>query len=113
MSAEKHHRLDASSRVEPLCDGLRYLRQQNQTEDVTYPRLVHLSTQLNEKQLEQLTSKLFEEFDDPEIFEKSWEKLVLALGSSNADIYKHKINHMYNPWSMCLCLYGRESHGIY
>ena len=67
MSARKHHRSIASSRVEPMCSGLRYLRQQNQTED-SCPRLVHLSTRLTEK------------YDDPTVCQKSWEKACIWVG---------------------------------
>ena len=32
---------------------------------------------------------------------KPWEKVVLALGSSKADVYKHKEENKYNDWAQC------------
>lgn len=91
MSNIKRRRSESPPRVE-LTPGVHDTYQREES----LPRLAHLSSRLTERQLGELASRLLKE---PTV--GPWEDLVLKLGLSEADVYKHKVNNMYNKWSQC------------
>ena len=62
------------------------------------PRLADLSQIPTEQQLSQFAGNLLKE--DPSVAgSRQWENLMINLGFSAGDIYRHKVQNLYNEWA--------------
>ena len=62
-------------------------------------RLMYLASEVTERQLAELAGNLVKEQDESKT--KPWEELLISLGLSSADLFRHKEENRFNVWGMC------------
>ena len=71
-------------------------------------RLMYLASEVTERQLIELAGNLVKEQDESKT--KLWEKLLISLGLSSADLFRHKEENTFNLWgAMFLRLCAAET----
>ena len=72
----------------------------DENNDTALPRLAELSQIPTDQQLSEFAGNLLKE--DPLVAgSRQWEKLMINLGSSAGDIFRHKVQNPYNEWAPC------------
>ena len=62
-------------------------------------REMHLASEVTERQLAELAGNLVKKQDGSKT--KPWEKLLISLGLSSADLFRHKEENRFNLWGQC------------
>ena len=72
----------------------------DENNDTALPRLAELSQIPTDQQLSEFAGNLLKE--DPSVAgSRQWEKLMIDLGFSAGDIFRHKVQNPYNEWAQC------------